>query len=88
MAEALQISKYLPWTDVHSKKTNRKKQDNHTEKTNRKKKQDNHTAQANILCCFSSHKFKRVGHKVNGIFSNLYTYPRISKTLFIPNGGV
>ena len=37
---------------------------------------------------FSSHKYKRVGHKVNGIFSNFYTYPRISKTLFILNGGV
>ena len=43
---------------------------------------------ANILCCFSSHKYKRVGHKVNGIFSNFHTYPRISKTLFIPNGGI
>ena len=45
-------------------------------------------AWANILCCFSSHKHKRVGHKVNGIFSNFFTYPRISKTMFILNGGV
>ena len=27
---------------------------------------------ANILCYFSSHKYKRVRHKVNGIFSNFY----------------
>ena len=44
------------------------------------------TGKYSVLFFFT--KYKRVGHKVNSIFSNFYTYPRISKTLFIQNGGV